>query len=161
MSDPIRIKADIVPYTAEYSRVVRSWLESLETYRDVSRGTDFPPPEDVVDSWQRDGVSSFLLFAEGKSVAYGELWSRRLERAVEIVHLVVDPFKRSRGYGTKMLELLFNRAASRADVSKVLVNLYTDNEEALACYLKAGFELVGTSTHIEGLQMIKPVRSRQ
>lgn len=159
MSDPARVKADIVPYTAEYSRVVRSWVDSEETYLNVSRGTGFPPPDDVVDSWQRDGVSSYLLFTEGKPVAYGELWIRKLERTVEIVHLIVDQYRRSRGYGTKMLELLFNRAASRPDVSTVLVNLSADASDALGCYLKAGFELAGTSAHVEGLRMMRLVQS--
>jgi len=77
---------------------------------------------------------------------------------MEIVHLLVDPSKRLRGYGTKMLQLLYDRAAARPGVSQVIINLYTGSEEALGCYLKAGFEIVGTSPHTMGLRMIRIVK---
>jgi ribosomal protein S18 acetylase RimI-like enzyme len=157
LADPTHVKADLIPFTAEYSQLVRSWLDSPDTLHDVTRGKEFPPADDIVDSWQRDGVTSYLLSADRSPVAYGELWARKLERAVEIAHLVVDNGKRSRGYGTKMLELLYDRAASRPDVTKVLINLYTENTEALGCFLKARFEIIGTSQHTQGLQMIRTV----
>ncbi len=158
MNQPTRVKADIVPYTAEYSRVVLSWIDSEETYRNLCRGTEFPPADDLVDSWQRDGVTSYLLFASGKSVAYGELWERPLELAVEIAHLIVAPFKRSQGYGTKMLELLYQRAAQRQNVAKVILNFSSGDEVALGCYLKAGFELVSTTDYAAGLRMERVVK---
>ncbi len=158
MSEPTRVKADIIPYAAEYSQLVRSWIDSEETFRNVCRGTEFPPPDDIIDSWQRAELAAYLLSSDGKPVAYGELWERKMERAVEIAHLIVDPYKRSRGYGTKMLELLYNRAAARPGITKVLINLYADSEEALGCFLKAGFELTGTARHVQGLQMMRVVR---
>jgi len=158
MSEPTRVKADIVPYTAEYSKVVHSWIDSEETYRNVCRGTEFPPADDLIDSWQREGISSYLLFASGKPVAYGELWERPLELAVEIARLMVAPFKRSQGYGTKMLELLYQRAAQRQNVAKVILNIFSGDEVALGCYLKAGFELVSTTNYAAGLRMERMVK---
>lgn len=158
MTDPISAKADLIPYSEEYAQQVRSWIESEETYFFVCRGREFPPPEEIIDSWQRPDVTSFLLFADRRPVAYGELWSRPNERAVEIAHLLVDPHHRSQGYGVKMLQLLYQRAAERKNVVKVLINLYSDNEIALACYLKAGFEIIGTATHTMGLKMIRIVK---
>jgi len=158
MPEPIRVRADIVPYTDEYSSLVRSWLDSPETYSQVCRGrTDFPPSEDIVDSWQRDGVASFMLLADRKPVAYGELWERPAEMAVEITHLLVDPFRRSEGYGTRMLKLLCDRAGERPGAQKVIVFLTGNNEEALGCYLKSGFELVGTTQAVMGLKMVRYV----
>lgn len=158
MDDSTQVKADLVPYTAEYAGIIRSWIECEETYRLVCRGTNFPPQEDLVESWQRKGVSSFIMISNSKPIAYGELWDRRTENGVEIAHVIVDTYKRSRGYGTKLVELLYNRAASRPDVSRVMINLYHDSAEVLGCYLKAGFELAGTATHIEGLKLVRPVR---
>lgn len=156
MSEPIRVRADLVPYTAEYSNLVRSWLDSPETFSRVCRGrTDFPPAEDIVDSWQRDGVTAYLLLADRKPVAYGELWERPTEMAVEITHLMVDQFRRSEGLGTRMLKLLCERAAERPGVQKVILFLTGDNEEALGCYMKAGFELVGTTQAVMGLKMVR------
>lgn len=158
MSNPTRIKADLIPYNEEYARDVRSWIDSEETYRDLCHGKDFPPPDDVVAGWQRKNVSSFLLFEQNKPVAYGELWNRPLEMAVEVAHLIVAPFKREQGYGTKMLELLYQQAASRQGVAKVIINLFGTNEAALGCYVKAGFDLAGTSKFTEGLRMIRMVK---
>ncbi len=158
LNEYTRVKADLVPYTAEYSRVVLSWIDSEETYRNLCRATEFPPPEDLVDSWQREGISSYLLFSEGKPVAYGELWEKPLETAIEIAHLIVDPYKRSRGFGTKMLKLLYERAAQRPNVVKVILNLFNSDEIALGCYLKAGFELVGITSYAAGLRMVRMVK---
>jgi len=158
MDDSTQVKADLIPYTSEYAGIVRSWIESEETYRLLCRGVNFPPPDDIVDSWQRKGVMSYLMISKRKPVAYGELWDRRAEQAVEIAHVIVDTYQRSHGYGTKLLHLLYNRAAERAGVIRVLINLYHDSAEVLGCYLKAGFEISGTATHIEGLKLMRPVK---
>lgn len=158
VSEQTSAKADLIPYTEEYSPLVRSWIESEETLFFVCRGKEFPPPDDLVESWQRADVSSFLLSAERHPVAYGELWARPNERAVEIAHLLVDPYRRTRGYGVKMLHLLYERAAERKGIVKVVLNLYSENPIALGCYLKAGFELTGAATHTMGLKLVRVVR---
>jgi ribosomal protein S18 acetylase RimI-like enzyme len=157
MDDSTQVKADLIPYSSEYAGIVRSWIECEETYKLVCRGVNFPPPDEVIDSWQRKGVISFLLISNNKPVGYGELWERKAEHAVELSHILVDTYQRSHGYGTKLLRLLYNRAAQRPGVNKVLINLYNDSAEVLGCYLKAGFELAGTATHIEGLKLVRMV----
>lgn len=157
MDSTSKARADLVPYTPDYAGQVRSWIDCEETYDLVCRGVDFPPPDDVVDSWQRKGVRSYLLFSHSRPVAYGELWERKAEQAVEVAHLLVEPAKRGEGYGTRLLELIFDRGGSLSWVRKVLINLYHQSPEALGCYLKAGFDLIGTSTHIEGLRMMRKV----
>jgi len=158
VSEPNHAKADIVPYTKEYSAKVRSWIESEETLYDVCRGKDFPPKQDIVDTWQRKEVSSYLLFRGGKPVAYAELWSRPNELAAEIAHLIVDPALRGQGFGTRMVCLLYEQAAARADVAKVIINMYNENPDALGCFLKADFELTGTTSYTQGLRLIRMVR---
>ncbi len=158
MADRTNVKADLIPYTPEYSGVVRSWIDTEETYQLVCRGISFPPPDDIVESWQREGVKSYLLFSERKPVAYGELWQRQLDQGIEIAHVMVDQYRRSRGFGTKLVQLLYERAATQRGVAKVLVNLYHHSEEALGCFLKAGFELTGTAVHVEGLKLMRLVR---
>lgn len=153
MTDSTNVKADIVPYTSEYALRVRSWIDSEETYRSVCQGKEFPPPEDLVESWQRVDIASYIMLVERRPVAYGELWDRPVEQAAEIGHLIVDPAKRSRGYGTKMLRLLTQRAGQRLRVRKVMLHLFGGDEVVLGCYLKAGFEIVATTTAGEGLRM--------
>jgi RimJ/RimL family protein N-acetyltransferase len=57
-----------------------------------------------------------------------------------------------------MLHLMYERAAERKGIVKVVLNLYSDNPVALGCYLKAGFELTGAATHTMGLKMMRVVK---
>lgn len=155
MDDRDQAKADLIPFSAEYSGQVRTWIDSAETYHDLARAQEFPPPPDVVDSWQRDGVLSFLLFANNRPVAYAELWDRPVELAMEVCHLVVDPARRGQGFGSKMLDLLFDRAQRRRGVAMVTSNLFGNHEIALGCFLKARFEVAGTSKYAEGLRLVR------
>ena len=157
MSESTQVKADIIGFTMEYSGTVRSWIESEETYYSLCRSKEYPPPENVVETWQRAGVSAYILLSQNRPVAYGELWDKPQSMAVEVAHLLVDPARRSQGYGTKMLQLLFDRAAGRKGVVQVMINLFGGNEEVLNCYLKAGFELSGYSPHAEGLKMVRVI----
>ncbi|UCD65020.1 MAG: GNAT family N-acetyltransferase [Candidatus Zixiibacteriota bacterium] len=157
MSASSHPKADIVPFTKEYSGTVRAWIDSAEVFKDVCRGKNFPPATDIVDTWQRKDVSSYLLFTGGKPVAYAELWSRPNEMAVEVAHLIVDPARRSQGYGSRLLQLLYEQGAARQDVAKIVAHLYSDNRVALGCLLKGGFELAGTTGYTQGLRVVRLV----
>jgi ribosomal protein S18 acetylase RimI-like enzyme len=156
--EPSQIRADIVSFSGDYTRTVLSWLDSPEILYAVCRSKDFPPEEGLIATWHRKDVTPYLLFSENAPVAYGELWNRPMEIAMEIAHLLVDPHKRSQGYGVKMLQLLYDRAAARPTVTKVLLNLYNDDEVALGCYLKSGFQLVGTTPAGGGLRLIRMVK---
>lgn len=158
VNEQSQVKADILTFSEDYTRTVLSWLDSPETLYAICRSKDFPPEESVIASWHRSDVSPYLLFSNNSPVAYCELWNRPMELAMEIAHLLVDPIKRSQGYGVKMLELLYDRAAGRPTVTKVLLNLYNDDEIALGCYLKAGFELVGRTPSQSGLRMVRMVK---
>lgn len=155
MKDSSQVKADIIPYISEYSRDVRSWIDCEETYYNLCRGKEFPPPPNVVETWQQNDVTSYLLFSANRPVAYAELWKRSLEREIEITHLIVNPIKRDQGFGTKMLHLLYDRASQHKGIMKVVLHILTENQEALGCYLAAGFELVSTSHGMSGLRMVR------
>ncbi len=154
----MEIKADLIPYSSEYEQYICKWIDTEETFKFVCRGTDFPPPENIIKTWQRPSVKSYLLIDSGKPVAYGELWRREEEMAFEIGHILVEPYKRSMGYGTKLIELLYQRAASRSDIAKVIIKLFQENPIALGCFMKVGFEITGTTSYTAGLRMIRFVK---
>lgn len=158
MKDSYQIRADLIPFQADYATTVRSWIDSPETLSSLCRSDQFPPEEDIVESWQKPDMSPYLLISERKPVAYGELWKREEEYAMEIVHLLVDPRRRNHGFGSHMLELLYDRAARQSNVMKVVINLFDDSGEALGCYVKAGFEIYATAPEEMGLKMIRLVR---
>ena len=158
MSNSKTIKADLVPFNLHFDALVLSWIDSEKCYYDLCLGKGFPPPIDLVDSWQKEGVKSYLMYAQGEPVSYGEFWERPFELAVEIAHLLVDPAKRSQGYGTRMVELMFDKACERTDIASVHLNLFVQSKAALNCYLKAGFELVSAANYATGLKMIRMLK---
>lgn len=152
------IKADLIPFSDTYSELVRSWIDSEDCYYSLCLGKGYPPPPDIIDSWQKDGVKSYLMYLENKPVAYAEFWEKPFDLAVEISHLLVDNSRRSKGYGTRMLQLMFDKATERNDIASVHLNLFVQNKAALNCYLKAGFELVGAANYATGLKMIRMLK---
>ena len=158
MADSKAIKADIIPYNSGHSSLVHSRIDNEKCHYNLCLGRGFPPPENLVDSWQRDTVKTYLMVTGSDPVAYGELWSKPFEMAVEIAHLLVDPARRSMGYGTRMIELLFELASQRKELASVHLNLFVDSKEALNCYLSAGFELVGAANYTTGLKMVRMIK---
>ncbi len=155
MSALSRVQTYLAPYEPPYASVVRGWLDSLATVTAVCRSETWPVEEDIVDSWQRDNVTGWLLFDDRQARAYGELWPRPKESAIEIAHLLVDPALRRRGLGRELLRRLSARAEEDPSVDRVLINIYTDNEAALGLAMASGFELMGTNKYVEGLQLVK------
>jgi ribosomal protein S18 acetylase RimI-like enzyme len=153
--EPIEIKADLIPYADEYAETIHSWIDSEETFKFITRGVGFPPSVEVAKTWQREGMSSYILLSNQKPIAYGELWIRPNELAIEIAHVIVDKAHRGEGYGVKLIKLLYDRVVARGDVIKVTAVVHHENDSALSCFVKAGFELSGTTKFTKSLKMIK------
>lgn len=56
-----------------------------------------------------------------------------------VAHVLVDPWLRGKGYGTKMMKLLLKYAFEIADVDSVSLSVFDANPAARKCYEKAGF----------------------
>lgn len=156
--EPIEIKADLIPYADEYAETIHSWIESEETFKFVTRGVGYPPSNQIVKTWQREGMTSHVLLSNQKPIAYGELWDRPNELATEIAHLIVDPIHRGEGYGVKLIKLLYERVVTRGNVIKVTAVVHHENDLALSCFVKAGFELSGTTKFTKSIKMIRLVK---
>ncbi len=164
MSDESKLKADIIPYTAEFSGIVRGWIDTARTARNLGILDGFPPDESIPERWQKQHVQGFMLITSGAPVAYAEIVERPALLAVEFLHLLVEPSVRNQGYGSLMLNLLFDRVVHRREIAKVIINLEGDNKAALGCYFRAGFELAGANQYVTGLTLVrlpgKQVRTR-
>lgn len=53
--------------------------------------------------------------------------------------VVVDPAKRGRGYGKRMLKLALKYAFDLTGAEQVQINVFTENSAARSCYEKIGF----------------------
>ena len=161
MTDPTRVKADIVPYTPDYAATVRSWIDSEETFRAVCGQGEYPPPDDLIESWQTEQRTSHLLFSHSRPIAFAQLWDHPLEMAVEIEHLVVKPDMRNQGVGSRMLILLYEFSSRWRGLAKVIAHVPQDNPAALACCIKAGFSMEGMSSFKNSIRMLRLVDRRR
>lgn len=161
MSEPTRVKADIVPYTAEYAATVQGWIDSEETFRALGGHEEYPPADDLVASWQTEQRTSHLLFSNNRPIAFAQLWDHPLEMAVEIEHLLVKPDMRNHGVGSRMLVLLYEFASRWRGLAKVIAHVPQDQPAALACCLKAGFSMEGMSSFKNSIRMLRLVDRRR
>lgn len=59
--------------------------------------------------------------------------------------VVLDPGRRGKGYGTRMMKLALKYAFEITGVDSVRINVFSSNEGARRCYEKAGFALAGVT----------------
>ena len=94
---------------------------------------------EVVAGWSRgDDVEAFVLRAEDRIVAYGEIWIDVDEREVELAHVIVDPARRGRGLGTRLIAGLVDQALRHYPL--ISLRVHSGNDTAIRCYARAGFE---------------------
>ena len=137
--------ADIIPFAESHATLVRSWIDTERTWRQLGGRGAWPPSDDLISGRQLNAMKSFLLLSRRLPVAYAELWPRPAQLAVEVKFLLVDPQHRNEGYGSRMLRLLWEEAGQRRGVARVILRLDEGDRRVLGCYLRAGFQISGAS----------------
>lgn len=137
------------PYKKEDSVYLKQWLgeermlhlwcrdyfeypltdEQLEKYYGVL--------EKNMDSW------SFTALNE-KGIPVGSFRMSRVDYEAESIHLgfiVIDPEKRGKGYGEKMVSMAVNYGLEFLKMKRITLNVFENNPGARRCYEKVGFEV--------------------
>lgn len=70
--------------------------------------------------------------------AYGEVWADADEREVELARILVDPARRRRGLGARVVAALLERAVGFG-YPDAFVRVVPDNDAAIRLYERAGF----------------------
>lgn len=128
--------------TAEDERYLHDWLAD---FRDCVGAIGHEPftHKDFVTWMDADEQRLWVLESESDPVGYGEVWIDDEERDTELAHLVVAPEHRGKGLGVDLVKLLFTEA-THAGYPFVYMRVSPENERALACYRRAGFEVMAT-----------------
>lgn len=93
---------------------------------------------DVVAGWSdASHVEAYVLCDDGAVVAYGELWVDTDENEVELAHVIVDPSRRGRGLGRRLVSGLVEQARRHYPV--LAMRVHSQNEVAIRAYEGAGF----------------------
>lgn len=107
--------------------------------------TRWPLTSEDVQRWHADpDVHPYILSQGSTLLGYGELWVDPVEQEVELARLIVAPTHRGQGVGVCLVRLLL-KEARHFDYPYAFLRVNPDNQVAIACYLRAGFERVSPS----------------
>ncbi len=91
--------------------------------------------------------SAYFAIADKTSLAYIggiDLTSIDSIDRVAILSIVIgDPSNRNKGYGSEAIQLLLKHAFQELKLHKVELNVSAENEQAVRCYAKNGFQIEG------------------
>jgi [ribosomal protein S18]-alanine N-acetyltransferase len=89
---------------------------------------------------RRSDADLFLAEAEGEVLGYAALWAV-LDQG-ELGNIAVAPRRRGRGVGTRLLQVVFQRARERG-VKELYLEVRVSNTAAQRLYERHGFQVVG------------------
>lgn len=82
----------------------------------------------------------FMLEADGKAVGHFILRTPSSDpKVIRIGFVIVDKNERGKGYGKKLINLAVEYAKNALGASEINLGVFTDNEDAVACYRSLGF----------------------
>jgi RimJ/RimL family protein N-acetyltransferase len=148
---PARLRAlQLRPFDPGRAVLVVSWVGGAQETRWLAPRSTPPLTAAKVRAWAGPGRDPLMLVApdEPQPLAYGEvnvLNERRHE--YWLGHLIVDPRRRGGGLGTRLTELLLQRAFGHHRARRVSLVVFPENAAAIACYRAAGMREDGFEVH--------------
>lgn len=143
-------------YRPDDAAAIRAWANDLETVRYLSSRYWMPQTQadasDFVDHAMRAGVNgAYFVIASPEDERYlGQVdlftinW--RL-RSAEMGIVMGAEALRGQGYGTQAVKLLLDYAFGMLGLERVELEVAAENERAIRCYKRAGFQVEGVKRH--------------
>ncbi|MCA9023791.1 MAG: GNAT family N-acetyltransferase [Planctomycetaceae bacterium] len=130
-------------------------LQDIYSDPDAYGGT-LQTPYPTEDTWKRrieslpEGSVSLVAESDGKIIAHGAvICAARSPRRKHVGQLgiVVHRDWRQQGVGSTLLAALIDTAENWLNLSRIELDVYTDNAPAIALYKKHNFQTEGTHPH--------------
>ena len=131
---------ELRPYEREDATTILSWSKGEEAFYKWTAGVlgDYPLTPEQFE--QVNNLKPFTMVDEGEIVGFFTLRKPAdTEGVLRFGFVVVDPEKRGKGYGKRML-LLGIDAAKKLGAKKVSLGVFENNRPAYYCYKAAGFQ---------------------
>jgi ribosomal protein S18 acetylase RimI-like enzyme len=150
------------PLPTDYD-VIASWVSDAEACRRWG-GPKVPFPfvaNELAQLLAVPGGGSYCLAGEGAApLGFGQYWPRPGE-TIHLLRIIVSPTSRGKGLGRELCGQLIAHALAAAPARSVTLNVYRDNEAAVALYKWLGFEVVPDKSKGDSLFMAKPVTAQR
>ena len=140
----------LVPFEPAWAPLVVSWVRDDDELYWLAPKSMPPLTSAEVLRWRTPDHEPYALLdgRDGQPVGYGEL--NRLSgrrREYWLGHLIVDPTRRSRGFGIELTRGLLAEAFEQRGAWRVTLVVFPENERAMACYRAAGLREDGQEWH--------------
>ena len=129
------------PYNGKDADTILSWCKDESAFYKWSAGVlgDYP-----ISREQFGFVNNLMAFtAIDDEAVVGFFTMRRPSESFDVLRfgfVIVDPEKRGRGYGKRMLQLGIKYAKEIYGAKKVSLGVFENNEPAYCCYKSVGFK---------------------
>ena len=131
----------IIPYCRQaHAALVQSWLDE-----NAIRMTGIENWDEDVSYWQTESPDTFHAVLIGNPRPIAAVYFFNDTDSMHIGEILVDPVRRSQGFGTAVLKYLIYTYRQPAKATAVL---FPENKASAQAFRKAGF--VHTSTHPDG-----------
>lgn len=137
---------DLCRYQPDLAAEIAGWAQSIDEARAwCGRNQESFPEASLFAQWPQDpDTRPYVLHALSIPVVYGEICVDESAGECEVARLVVKPTVRGRGIGRRLAEELA-AVATTFGLDVAFIRVLPENEPALACYRRAGFERVTAS----------------
>lgn len=130
-------------------------LDSLIT--DLKEYDEFWNEKTLIDEFENENSEYFVLIEEEKIIGFAGLWFNVDE--AHIMNITVKKEYRKKGFGTKLLQFLIERAKEK-NKKCITLEVREDNNPAILLYEKLNFEKVGIrkkyyNSKVDGIIMTK------
>lgn len=137
------------PYVSDLDfEYVRKWVTDEKTHLFWSAMSfAYPLQQEEMDRYLEQGArergeTAFVVTREDGTPIGFFVYSLNLsDNAGFLRFVILDGAVRGKGYGTQMMKLAVNYAFRMTGAKVVRLNVFADNEPAIRCYEKVGFEV--------------------
>jgi ribosomal protein S18 acetylase RimI-like enzyme len=137
-------------FEREHAAVVAGWALSAQEVSLLCGRDAFPFPAELLNSWPKvaDDIAQYLLLDGETPIGYGELWLDDEEDEVELARIIVAPGHRGKGFGTRLVQALLDRAVKLGH-SNIFLRVRPGNTPAIRTYERVGFKPVDAALAAE------------
>ena len=141
-----------MPYQERDEALVISWLASEKQFYQWSSGVLGPYPlragrlNDFYREWKQNHKYMVFCGCDDEMNPVGQMILRYPDedrRHIRFGFILIDPARRGRGLGRRMLELAIGYARDYLKAEDICLGVYINNPGAVALYEKLGFRATG------------------